>query len=48
ADAVEVGKHFTPVDIIVSVTEDFDASARAIPDTTQNIVILPDDEFDDV
>ncbi|MCI94174.1 hypothetical protein A2U01_0115472, partial [Trifolium medium] len=34
ADAVEVGKPFTPVDIAISVANDFDASARAIPDTT--------------
>ncbi|MCH96417.1 hypothetical protein A2U01_0017403, partial [Trifolium medium] len=47
ADAVAVEKPFTPVDIEVSVAN-FDAPARAIPDTTQKIVILPDDEFDEV
>jgi hypothetical protein len=47
-DAVEVAKPFTPVDIAVSVANDFDASAFVIPDTTQNIMILSDDEFDDV
>jgi hypothetical protein len=45
-DAVEVG--FTPVDIAVSVPNDFDASAFVIPGTMQNIRILPDDEFDEV
>ncbi|MCI26340.1 hypothetical protein A2U01_0047535, partial [Trifolium medium] len=48
ADAVEVGKPFTSVDIAVSVANDLDACARAIHDTTQKIVILPDDEFDEV
>ncbi|MCI57000.1 hypothetical protein A2U01_0078251, partial [Trifolium medium] len=35
-----------PVDISVSAAND--ASARAIPDTTQKVVILPDEEFDEV
>ncbi|PNX63992.1 hypothetical protein L195_g053790, partial [Trifolium pratense] len=48
ADAVEIEKPFTPVDLAISVTIDFDVSARAILDTTQKIVILPDDEFDEV
>ncbi|PNX81090.1 hypothetical protein L195_g037105, partial [Trifolium pratense] len=47
ADAVEVENHFTPVNTAVSAAN-FDASARAIPDTTQKIVILPDEEFDEV
>ncbi|MCI97583.1 hypothetical protein A2U01_0118884, partial [Trifolium medium] len=34
ADAVEVGKPLTPVNIAVSVVNEFDASACAIPDTT--------------
>ncbi|GAU40378.1 hypothetical protein TSUD_265220 [Trifolium subterraneum] len=42
SDALEVEKPFTLVD------NNFDASSRAIPDTTQNIVILTDDEFDEV
>jgi hypothetical protein len=45
-DAVEVGKSFTPVDIAVSVPNDFDAFVK--PGTMQNIMILPDDEFDEV
>ncbi|PNX77385.1 putative NBS resistance protein, partial [Trifolium pratense] len=43
-----VGKPFTLVNIAVSMANEFDASTRAIPDTKQNIVILPDDEFDEV
>jgi hypothetical protein len=39
-DAVEVGKSF-------SVPNDFDAPAFVIPGTMQNIMILPDDEFDE-
>ncbi|KAK2383390.1 hypothetical protein QL285_070849 [Trifolium repens] len=39
-DAVEVGKSF-------SVPNDFDAPAFVIPVTMQNIMILPDDEFDE-
>ncbi|KAK2357831.1 hypothetical protein QL285_095068 [Trifolium repens] len=38
-DAVEVGK--------VSVPNDFDAPAFVLPGTMQNIMILPDDEFDE-
>ncbi|MCI90797.1 hypothetical protein A2U01_0112091, partial [Trifolium medium] len=37
-----------PLDIAVSVANNFDASARAIPNTTQKIVILSDEEFDEV
>jgi hypothetical protein len=48
ADAVEVENSFTLIDIAVSVANNFDASARAIPDTTQNIAKLSDDEFDEV
>ncbi|GAU40193.1 hypothetical protein TSUD_375010 [Trifolium subterraneum] len=48
ADAVEVEKCFTSIDIAASVVNNFDASARAIPDTTQKLVILPDDEFNEV
>ncbi|PNY01030.1 putative NBS resistance protein, partial [Trifolium pratense] len=48
ADAVEIENSFTPIDITVTETNDFDASAHAIPDTTQKIVILPDEEFDEV
>jgi hypothetical protein len=47
-DAVEVENSFTLIDIAVSVANNFDASARAIPDTTQNIAKLSDDEFDEV
>jgi hypothetical protein len=47
ADAVEVEKSFTLVDIAVSVANNFDVSARAIPNTTQNVVILPNEEFDE-
>ncbi|XP_045829142.1 uncharacterized protein LOC123920859 [Trifolium pratense] len=48
ADAVEIENCFTPIDITVTETNDFDASAHAIPDTTQKIVILPYEEFDEV
>ncbi|MCI40092.1 hypothetical protein A2U01_0061324 [Trifolium medium] len=47
ANGVEVEHPFTPIDIPVLEANDFDASARAIPDTTQTIVIFPD-EFDEV
>jgi hypothetical protein len=47
-DAVEVEKSFTPVGIAGSLANNFDTFARAIPDTTQKMVILSDDEFDEV
>jgi hypothetical protein len=47
-DQEDEEKSFTRVDIAVSMPNNFDASTRAIPDTTQNIEILSDDEFDEV
>ncbi|GAU22134.1 hypothetical protein TSUD_251620 [Trifolium subterraneum] len=48
AVVVKAENHFTLVDIAASEANDFDASARVIPDITQKIVILSDEEFDEV
>ncbi|XP_045796104.1 uncharacterized protein LOC123890519 [Trifolium pratense] len=45
-DTVAVENSF--IEIAVLEANDFDASARAIPDTTQRVVILPDEEYDEV
>jgi hypothetical protein len=47
-NAVKVKKSFTLVGIAGLVANNFDTFAHAIPDTTQKMVILSDDEFDEV